>query len=177
MPCALRRRTGRRPLVPTLSVNSNSMRTLELKIPPPVVAALTAAAMWAISLAGPILPIASSLRLIVVAALIALGITCDLLGLLAFRRSRTTTNPMKPGNTSTLVTAGIYKVTRNPMYLGLVLLLSAWAFHLSAAWSFLGPVLFILYINRFQIDPEERVMRGKFGEEYAGYISRVRRWI
>ena len=63
------------------------------------------------------------------------------------------------------------------MYLGLVLLLSAWAFHLAAAWPFLGPVLFIVYINRFQIDPEERVMQGKFGEEYAGYISRVRRWI
>lgn len=153
------------------------MRTLELRVPPPIVAALTATAMWAISQLGPTLSIASSWRLAAVAALVALGITCDLLGLLAFRRSRTTINPMKPGKASALVTAGIYKLTRNPMYLGLVLLLCAWAFYLAAIWPFLGPVLFIAYINRFQIGPEERIMGAKFRGDYADYVSRVRRWI
>jgi len=84
---------------------------------------------------------------------------------------------MKPGKASALVTAGIYKLTRNPMYLGLVLLLCAWAFYLAAIWPFVGPVLFIAYINRFQIGPEERIMGAKFGGDYADYVSRVRRWI
>ncbi len=153
------------------------MRTLELMIPPPVVATLTATAMWAVSRFGPLLPIAPSASLVAVGVLVLLGISCDVLGLWAFRRSNTTINPMKPGKTSALVTAGIYQVTRNPMYLGLALLLSAWAFYLAAFWPFLGPVVFILYINRFQIGPEERVMREKFGDEYVAYASRVRRWI
>ena len=153
------------------------MQTLELMVPPPVVATLTAVAMWAVSPFGPLLPIPPSASLIAVGVLVLLGGTCDLLGLWAFRRSQTTINPMKPGKTSALVTAGIYKVTRNPMYLGLVLLLLAWAFYLAAIWPLLGPVVFVLYINRFQIGPEERVMSDKFGEEYADYVARVRRWI
>lgn len=153
------------------------MSSLELKIPPPVVGSLIAAAMWGISHLGPTLPIGSQIRLVVALALVALGITCDLLGLIAFRRSKTTINPMKPGKSSALVTSGIYSVTRNPMYLGMVALLTAWAVHLGALWPFVGPVLFILYINRFQIGPEERIMQSKFGKEFADYVARVRRWI
>ena len=105
------------------------------------------------------------------------GVTFDLLGLWAFRRARTTINPMKPGKASALVTGGVYQVTRNPMYVGLALLLAAWAVHLSRLWPLIGPALFVLYMNRFQIGPEERVMRGKFGDAYAAYAARVRRWL
>lgn len=153
------------------------MRALEHKIPPPVVAALIATAMWGISSLPPTLSLAPELRQFLAAALAMVGVTFDLLGLLAFRRSRTSINPMKPGKASTLVTGGVYRVTRNPMYVGLALLLAAWAVHLSTLWPFLGPVLFVLYMNLFQIGPEERVMRGKFGEAYAAYASRVRRWL
>ena len=117
------------------------------------------------------------MRQYLAAALAIVGVTFDLLGLLAFRRSRTTINPMKPSKASALVTGGVYRVTRNPMYVGLALLLAAWAVHLSMLWPFIGPVLFVIYMNRFQIGPEERVMRGKFGEEYAAYAARVRRWL
>ncbi len=91
------------------------MPSLELKIPPPIVASLIAALMWGMSQIGPSLAIDSQIRLVAALALVALGITCDLLGLMAFRRSKTTMNPMKPEKSSALVTTGIYKVTRNPM--------------------------------------------------------------
>lgn len=84
---------------------------------------------------------------------------------------------MQPGKASALVTGSVYRLSRNPMYVGLALLLAAWAVYLSMLWPFLGPVLFVLYMNRFQIGPEERVMRGKFGEDYAAYAARVRRWL
>ena len=63
------------------------------------------------------------------------------------------------------------------MYVGLLVLLFAWAVFLSSAWALLGPVVFVLYMNRFQIAPEERVLSGMFGTDYSAYKSRVRRWL
>lgn len=153
------------------------MGTLEHKIPPPVVAVLVAAAMWAVSSFQPSLPLAPTVRQFAAAALAIVGVTFDLLGLFAFRRSETTVNPLKPSKASALVTGGVYRITRNPMYVGLAFVLTAWAVHLSMLWPFVGPVLFVLYITRFQIAPEEQAMRSKFGEEYAAYAARVRRWL
>lgn len=150
---------------------------LEHKIPPPLVAALVAAGMWGLASQPPALPLEAALRQPLAAALALAGVGFDLLGLWAFLRARTSINPLKPGKASALVTGGIYRVTRNPMYVGLACLLAAWAVHLSALWPFAGPALFILYMNRFQIGPEERVMRGKFGDAYAAYAAKVRRWL
>lgn len=152
------------------------MVALEHKIPPPVVAVLVAAAMWGVSSLQPSLPLAPAVRQFAAAALAIVGVAFDLLGLFAFRHSKTTINPLEPSKAATPVTGGVYRVTRNPMYVGLALLLSAWAVHLSMLWPFLGPVLFVRYITRFQIAPEERVMRRKFGKAYAAYAARVRRW-
>ena len=77
----------------------------------------------------------------------------------------------------TLVTTGIYRFTRNPMYVGLFFVLLAWAVFLSSAWALVGPVAFMQYINRFQIVPEERVLATMFGATYAEYKARVRRWL
>lgn len=153
------------------------MPSLELKIPPPVVGALTAAAMWGVSALGPQLSFASGPRYAAVAILVVAGVAFDLLGLVAFRASRTTINPLKPERASALVTGGVYRLTRNPMYVGLGLLLLALTVYLSALLPFAGPVLFVLYITRFQIQPEERVLSGIFGEEYSTYAARVRRWL
>jgi protein-S-isoprenylcysteine O-methyltransferase Ste14 len=84
---------------------------------------------------------------------------------------------MKPEIASSLVTSGAYRFTRNPMYLGLCLLLVAWALFLSSLLAFVGPLLFILYMNRFQIAPEETALSTIFGEEFANYKAKVRRWI
>jgi protein-S-isoprenylcysteine O-methyltransferase Ste14 len=153
------------------------MQSLEHKIPPPVVAAVIAAAMWGASSLPPSLPLAADLRHFLAGALAIAGVAFDLLGLFAFHRASTTINPLEPGRASALVTGGVYRVTRNPMYLGLALLLGAWTVHLSMLWPMAGPVLFVLYIDRLQIAPEERVMRSKFGDDYVQYAARVRRWL
>jgi protein-S-isoprenylcysteine O-methyltransferase Ste14 len=153
------------------------MSWLEHKIPPPLVGALVAAAMWGVSATGPQLPFASWPGYAAVAILVLAGVAFDVLGLVAFRASRTTINPLKPGRASALVTGGVYRVTRNPMYVGMGLLLLALAVHFSALLPFAGPAFFVLYITRFQIQPEERVLNGIFGEVYATYAARVRRWL
>ena len=112
-----------------------------------------------------------------IVVLVIAGVSFDLLGLIAFLRMKTTINPLQPGKASALVTGGVYRITRNPMYVGMALLLTAWAVHLAALWPLLGPVFFVLYINRFQIAPEERVLKELFGEEYVAYTARVRRWL
>lgn len=133
--------------------------------------------MWIVSSFEPSLSLAPTVRWYAALALASIGAAFDLLGLIAFRRAKTTLNPLRPDKASALVTGSIYRITRNPMYVGLALLLIAWAVYLSALWPFLGPAIFVFYIDRFQITPEERVMRGKFGAEYAAYAARVRRWL
>jgi protein-S-isoprenylcysteine O-methyltransferase Ste14 len=151
--------------------------SLDHKIPPPVVGALVAAAMWGVSAMGPQFPFAPEPRYAGAAILVLAGIAFDVLGLFAFRASRTTINPLKPERASALVTGGVYRVTRNPMYVGMGLFLLAWAVYLSALLPFAGPVIFVLYITRFQIQPEERVLKGIFGGKYSAYAARVRRWL
>lgn len=153
------------------------MPTLELKIPPPVVALLVAVAMWSVAQRGAPIDMPAWLRVMAAAAIALTGLGVSVAGVLAFRRARTTVNPMKPLATTALVTSGIYTVTRNPMYLGVLLVLVAWAVFLSSAWALVGPVAFVLYINRFQIAPEERVLSGLFGRAYSDYRARVRRWL
>ena len=114
------------------------MHPLELKIPPPVVALIVAAAMWMNSISGPKLDLPFEVRLGIAVAIAVVGVTFDLLGLFAFRKARTTINPLKPQKTSALVTSGIYRFSRNPMYVGLVGLLLAWAAYLQALWPLAG---------------------------------------
>jgi len=153
------------------------MQTLELKIPPPVVAALAAAAMWGIAVLAPLVDAPAAVRVPAAIVVALIGVAFDLAGLIAFRRSQTTVNPMKPEKAAALVCSGVYRLTRNPMYVGLVFVLVAWAVYLSCAWALLGPVAFVLYMNRFQIQPEERVLSALFGSRYEDYKSSVRRWL
>jgi protein-S-isoprenylcysteine O-methyltransferase Ste14 len=106
-----------------------------------------------------------------------LGVGLSVAGVRSFRRAQTTLNPTKPQEASSLVTTGIYRVTRNPMYLGLSLVLLAWTVFLSSAWALLGVAAFVLYINRLQIAPEERALSQLFGSEYTAYQAKVRRWL
>lgn len=153
------------------------MQALELKIPPPAVTVLIAGAMWGGSLVAPLLAVPTLIRVAAAVAIALAGGGFSLAGIISFRHARTTVNPMKPETTSLLVCSGIYRLTRNPMYLGLFFVLVAWAVFLSSAWALLGPLAFVLYINRFQIEPEERVLSAMFGLDYAAYKSRVRRWL
>lgn len=153
------------------------MSWLDHRIPPPVVGAIVAAGMWGVSSVGPAFEIPPVAGYAVIALLVAVGIAFDVLGILGFRAARTTVNPLKPEQASTLVTGGVYRVTRNPMYVGMALLLLAWAVYLSALLPFAGIVVFVLYITRFQIQPEERALRQRFGGAYKDYSARAGRWL
>ena len=133
--------------------------------------------MWAVAEVGPQFDLALQARYVVAGVLVVVGLGFDLLGLIAFRASRTTINPLRPERSTALVTGGVYRVTRNPMYVGMALLLLAWAVYLSSLLPFAGPVVFVLYITRFQIQPEERALQAIFGEDFARYAARVRRWL
>lgn len=153
------------------------MRALELKVPPPGVALLIGVAMWfaARQQASVELPLVA--RVIAFVGIALAGGAIALAGDREFKRARTTISPFKPENSTALVTSGIYGITRNPMYVGLTLVLLGWAVFLWSAWALLGPVVFALYINRFQIAPEERILSAKFGDAYKQYTARVRRWL
>src|SRR5262249_35220568 len=146
-------------------------------MPPPAVALVVAVFMWLIHRALPALDFVTPAEGLLAILLVAVGFTTSMTGVVIFWRARTTTNPTKPELSSALVTWGVYSITRNPMYLGLFLILSGWAIFLSNALAFLFLPVFVLYINRFQIKPEERTLTALFGQDYVAYRGRVRRWI
>jgi protein-S-isoprenylcysteine O-methyltransferase Ste14 len=133
--------------------------------------------MWTLARIPPLVTLPRVVRLTIAAVLVVSGAAVALGGVASFRRVRTTVNPLKPETSAALVTTGVYAFTRNPMYLGMVLILVAWAMYLSSVWSLLGPALFALYITRFQIIPEEQALDRLFGAAFAAYKQRVRRWL
>lgn len=154
------------------------MPGLELKIPPPLVAVAVAGAMVAAaSLLPPVLALPAGVRVGAALALAGVGACFDVAALLAFRKAHTTVNPLAPQRSTSVVTGGVYRITRNPMYLGLALILLGLALYLASPWALLGPVVFVTYITRFQVRPEERVLAARFGDGYTAYCARVRRWL
>lgn len=153
------------------------MKALETRIPPPIIALAFATLIWWMANYLPKIEIEFMPKLVIVSLLLAIGVFFDLYGLLTFHRAKTTVNPMKPHTSSALVNTGIYKITRNPMYVGLVFILSGWCIYLNSPLAIIGVAGFIFYINIFQILPEERILITLFGEEYTEYQSRVRRWL
>jgi protein-S-isoprenylcysteine O-methyltransferase Ste14 len=153
------------------------MRHLELKVPPLIVVAIAALLMWAVARATPRLTLPYPGRVLVAAALLVSGIAIMLMGVLAFRNASTTVDPRFPENASHIVSSGIYRFTRNPMYLGMLVVLIAWMALLSNVGTVVVPPLFALYITRWQIVPEERALAEKFGAEYEAYCGSVRRWL
>jgi len=153
------------------------MRFLQHKIPPPLVAAAIAFAMWPLSSWLPKVVVAEPTRLGLTITFAVVGFTFALAGAIAFKRAKTTVNPLHPEQTTALVTSGIYRLSRNPMYAGMLLCLLAWAIYLASPLALAGPVAFILFINRFQIEPEEKILAAKFGAAFTAYCAAVRRWL
>jgi protein-S-isoprenylcysteine O-methyltransferase Ste14 len=154
-----------------------AMPSLENRIPPPFVTLVVAVAMWGASFRSPPLVADSTVRYGFVAIFFLLGGLFGAPAFLAFGRAKTTIDPVHIDRAAVVVTDGIYRITRNPMYVGLTSLLVSLAAYLATPWSLLGPVFFVWFINRFQIIPEESAMIEKFGSAYADYKSRVRRWL
>lgn len=153
------------------------MTALELKIPPVVVVLLLGAAMAASASLAPALAVSLPGHAVVAAGLAGAGVAVSLLGVDSFRRARTTVNPLEPAAASTLVVGSIYRLSRNPMYLGMLLVLLAWGVALAHVLAIAGAVAFVPLMNRLQIRPEERTLAARFGAGFAEYQSKVRRWL
>jgi len=150
---------------------------MALKIPPLLLVFLSALLMgmlaerlpgWRLSFPG------DDLLAVLLAGLSAwLGVR----GVMDFRRARTTVDPRYPASASTLVAEGVYRYSRNPMYLGLVLLLGGWALYLQSLAALALLPGFVGYLHYFQIRPEEQALEARFGEQFSDYRRRVRRWL
>lgn len=153
------------------------MKFLECRIPPPIVLTLIGIGMWALARETFAIPADLVVRIALGLGVALPGGVVAIAAAREFRRASTSFNPMKPQMATSIVTSGIFGYTRNPMYIGIALVLIGWAFFLAAPWTLLGPVAFVLYITRFQIVPEERVLSEKFGAEFTAYLAKVRRWL
>jgi len=150
---------------------------LELRIPPVALVIIAAALMWLIARLVPAAQWPFPGNVAIAVALLLGGATVALAGVLQFRRAGTTVNPMTPNASSALVTGGVYRWTRNPMYLGFLMALLAWAAFLVNVIALVVLPGFVLYMNRFQIAPEERALRARFGPEFENYCRVVRPWL
>ena len=153
------------------------MQSLELKVPPVPLAAVFGLMMYGVSVVTPAWTFVIPGRAGIAIGLALVATVIAFAGVVAFRANKTTVNPLNPGAASAVVSSGVYRFSRNPMYLGFLLALAAWAFYLSNALAALFLPVFVAYMNRFQIRPEERALLAKFGPAFSQYMAAVRRWI
>ncbi len=146
-------------------------------MPPVAVTIIAGILMFACAKAVPGATFRSPAMSIVAGLMLLVGGIVGVTGVLTFRRHETTVNPLKPGDASAIVTEGIYRYTRNPMYLGLALALLSWAVFLGNLLALAWVAMFVVYLTQFQIKPEERALEELFGEAFRKYRSEVRRWI
>jgi len=149
----------------------------QVRIPPVALFVVVALLMWAVASWLPSWRIALPGRTVVAILLLLAAGAIGIAGVRAFQRARTTVNPLRPEKASALVTSGIYRRTRNPMYVALAIALLGWAIWLEHPLALLGVAAFVAWINRFQIALEERALRASFGTEFERYCSEVRRWL
>lgn len=147
------------------------------RIPPPIILLLSGIAMWFIANSAYALPIANPLALPLAILLAATGIAISFSAVRQFKVAETTINPLEPDAATSLVHHGVFSKSRNPMYLGLFLILLAWAAWLQSLGNVIVLIAFFLWLTELQIKPEEAALRKVFGQGYVDYCQRVRRWI
>lgn len=153
------------------------MQNLELKVPPVAVFLIALALTHLASILFPTLNLALPWASVVIALCLCSSFFWGIAGILEFRRLKTTVNPMVPDLAAKVVDSGVFALSRNPMYLGLLILLFGLAYWQHNALSLLIVAGFVLYMNQYQIEPEERILEAKFGQAYIDYKQSVRRWI
>jgi protein-S-isoprenylcysteine O-methyltransferase Ste14 len=153
------------------------IQSLELKAPPPLVALAVAILMWGLAQITPSFGLPDPWPLITALALVSLGLGAAIAGVFNFHRAKTTIHPLTPERSTSLVETGIYRYSRNPMYLGMAMVLLAWSVWLAAPLTLLGPPAFMAFMQQFQIRPEERALAKQFGPAFSDYCQRVRRWL
>ena len=153
------------------------MRYLENKIPPPIVGIIFGFIIWLIAKYSPTLNFNQEIQIAITSLFVIAGFYFCVAGAMLFKKSDTTINPLQPETASSLVKTGVYKISRNPMYVGLTLFLIAWSLYLGSIFGLIGALGFALYLTQFQIKPEEKALTELFGKEFIGYKSKVRRWL
>ena len=145
------------------------------KIPPPIITLICGLGIY---FSRPLFPKYSYISIDIIAALfLLLGITTLITAVLSFKRQSTTINPLQPEKASSLVVSGIFKYSRNPMYLGMLLILISMTINFNFVGGILIIFVFVAFITKFQIIPEEIVLEKLFGEEFIRYKKKTRRWI
>lgn len=150
---------------------------MKTKIPPPLVALAFALGMWGLAIQLSIGHVIVPGRGMVAILLLALGLGIMVSAIRDFRKAGTTVNPLDPSQASTLVNEGIFSRSRNPMYLGMLIILMAWSVWLGNVFNIGSLILFVWFITTFQIKPEEEALVRIFGEPYETYRNTVRRWL
>ncbi len=150
---------------------------MKLKIPPVVILFLSLGIIFGISFVLPDLEYKFSYQTLLSRIFLAMGVLVAFSGIISFRLKGTTVDPSNPSKASSLVTRGVYTFTRNPMYLGMALVLVGGIIRIGNPVTILGLLFFVWYLTQFQIKPEEEALNDLFGDEYKDYCSKVRRWI
>jgi len=149
---------------------------LELKVIPPVQLIISALLMISLASYLPQYHFDLTIRLPIVILMILAASIIGILALYDFHKHKTTFHPHTPEKTSKVVDTGVFSYSRNPMYISLALTLIALGVYLQNYSSFTIVPLFIWYITRFQIIPEERMLDKLFPNDYQAYCQKVRRW-
>lgn len=147
------------------------------RIPPVLLLLINGILMWLVARTGFAYPFDFAYSQLLAGILATLGVGVALSAVYEFRRVQTTVNPLRPERATTLVSTGVFTLSRNPMYLGLALVLAGWGVWLGSGGSLLVVLLFILAMTVLQIKPEEAALTKCFGNDYLDYCQRVRRWI
>lgn len=153
------------------------MAWLELKIPPILVLVVFLVLNWILALQTFRIDISFVVKGVFSTLFVIGGVVLCFAGVFSFRKAKTTVNPLNPESSTTLVATGVYRYTRNPMYLGFLCIVVAWSIYLTSPVSIVGIVGFIVYMNQFQIKPEECILADRFPADYQHYLSKVRRWL
>jgi protein-S-isoprenylcysteine O-methyltransferase Ste14 len=153
------------------------MRALSPRVPPVAQFLAAAALMGLVAAVSPIGGFAFTGQLMLASMLLLAAGLVGMAAVRVFARAGTTVNPLRPESASRLVAHGVYRYTRNPMYLALLLALIAWGIWLGNAAALLLVPLFMLTIEQLQIRPEEQALEALFGAEFVAYKQRVRRWL
>ncbi|KPH61527.1 isoprenylcysteine carboxyl methyltransferase [Pseudoalteromonas porphyrae] len=143
---------------------------------PPVIVVLFFAVLMAIIAHYSVIDFTTFIVYLAVVLVVIGSIFC-IAGVVSFRLAKTTVNPSKPEQATRLVSKGIYKYTRNPMYVGFAFILAGWGVWLGSLWAILCVFGFVFYLTVFQIIPEEHALQRLFGQDYSDYKARVRRWL
>lgn len=148
---------------------------LRNRIPPPIVTLIFALlSFW---LANYFPKLAFNYQGLLSLLMVLIGLTIIVIGVKTFHKNDTTINPLNPSEASNLVTEGVFSFTRNPMYLGMVIILLGVSIYNGVYIGVIILPCFIFYITEFQIKPEEKAMEEIFAGDYTDYLKRVRRWL